>query len=265
MTTIQLMTADQSLIAVGKVKLASGDVDSVQIEVDFDSVWDEFINRTATFHTSKDATVYEMLMIDNKCIIPAEVLAESCTLFIGVRGVPADGSAVKTSSLAKYKVVEGAEPGHTTIKPAMDLYRQYLASINEKIAPELTAMREEFEAIKSDFADVYENKLSKYAKACDYSRKLTTITQSTTATEEWTATEDCWIGVSIQSQTNQSSLSVSVDDFVVQTITAQSPTSSSTYNETGSLFFVKAGSVVKFNATMSNSGVATSTVFGCLE
>jgi hypothetical protein len=143
MTTIQLMTADQSLIAVGKVKLASGDVDSVWLEVDFDSAWDGFINRTATFHTSKDATVLEALMIDNKCIIPHEVLAESCTLFIGVRGVPADGSAIKTSSLVKYKIVEGAEPGYTTVHPTMDLYQQFLAAMQEGIDPVFTQYKAE--------------------------------------------------------------------------------------------------------------------------
>ena len=141
MTTIQLVTADQNLAAVGKVKIASGDINSVQLAVDFDSAWDEFVARTATFHTSKDSTVHEMLLTDDMCIIPHEVLAESCTLFIGVRGAKVDGSAVKTSTLAKYNVVEGAAPGYTTIKPTMDLYQQYLAAMQEGIDPLFSAYK----------------------------------------------------------------------------------------------------------------------------
>ena len=145
MTTIQLMTSDQQLVAVGKVKLASGDVDSVWLGIDFDSAWDEFPARTATFYTSKNERVVEKLLVENSCIVPAEVLAESCTLFVGVRGITTDGTAIKTSSLVKYKVFEGAHPGYTTITPTMDLYRQYLAAMQAGIDPIFAQYKAEME------------------------------------------------------------------------------------------------------------------------
>lgn len=138
MTTIRLLTSGQHLAAVQKVKLASGDVDSVFLDVSFDSSWDEFAARTAVFYTSQDDTVFEMLLVDNKCTVPHEVLAKECTLFIGIRAVTTDGAKIKTSSIVKLKIVQGANAAYTTISPTMDLYQQYLAAMREQIDPALT-------------------------------------------------------------------------------------------------------------------------------
>ena len=134
MTILGTATQDQILIAEEKVKLASGDVNSVKLQVNFDSAWDDFPARTAIFYTSQDSLNREMLLINNECTVPAEVLAEVATLFVGVRGVAADGMAVKTSSFVKYSIIQGAAGGHT-IKPEMDLYRQFLAAMDAKIDP----------------------------------------------------------------------------------------------------------------------------------
>lgn len=135
MTTIRLLTSGQHLGAVQKVKLASGDVDSVFLEVSFDSSWDEFAARTAVFYTSHDDTVFEMLLTDNKCTVPHEVLAKEGIMFIGIRAVTTDGAKIKTSSIVKLKIVQGANAAYTTISPTMDLYQQYLAAIDNKLAP----------------------------------------------------------------------------------------------------------------------------------
>lgn len=134
MTILGTATQDQILIAEEKVKLASGDVNSVKLQVNFDSAWDDFPARTAIFYTSQDSLNREMLLINNECTVPAEVLAEVATLFVGVRGVAADGMAVKTSSFVKYSIIQGAAGGHT-IKPEMDLYRQFLAAMDAKLDP----------------------------------------------------------------------------------------------------------------------------------
>ena len=135
MTTIRLLTSGQHLAAVQKVKLASGDVDSVFLDVSFDSSWDEFTARTAVFYTSHDDTVLEMLLIDNKCTVPHEVLEKEGTLFIGVRGVPTDGTAIKTTTLVKQKIVKGADTGAKTLLLSPDIYQQYIKATGDGINP----------------------------------------------------------------------------------------------------------------------------------
>lgn len=147
MTKINLLTQGQQLINASKVVVASGDINSVQLCVEFDSAeWKEYPARSATFYTSKDATVHEMLLLNDKCIVPFEVLTEACVLFIGVRGVSADGERVKTSSLVKYKVSEGAPIGDKTLTPTMDLYQQYLAAVKAEADPVIAAFKEEVQA-----------------------------------------------------------------------------------------------------------------------
>lgn len=146
MTVIRLVTKDQELIIAEKPLLASGDVNSVVLHVDFDSAWDRYIARTAVFYTSKDSTVYEKLLGNGECIIPDEVLTDTGTLFVGVRGVPVDGSAQKTSAMVKYKIVEGAKPGTYTIHVTPDLYQQYIEAINGQFDPVTTKIREDFDA-----------------------------------------------------------------------------------------------------------------------
>ena len=156
MTKINLLTQGQQLINASKVVVASGDVNSVQLCVEFDSAaWKEYPARSATFYTSKDETVHEMLLLNDKCIVPFEVLTEACVLFIGVRGVSADGERVKTSSLVKYKVSEGAPIGDKTLTPTMDLYQQYLAALKTEADPVIATIRERglqaVDEVKADF------------------------------------------------------------------------------------------------------------------
>lgn len=165
MTVIRLVTKDQELIIAEKPLLASGDVNSVVLHVDFDSAWDRYIARTAVFYTSKDSTVYEKLLTNGECVIPDEVLTSTGTLFVGVRGVPIDGTAQKTSALVKYKIVEGAKPGTYTIHVTPDLYQQYIEAIKGQFDPVTTQMRSDFddqmeswgadvEALKSRIMDI---------------------------------------------------------------------------------------------------------------
>ena len=109
MTTIKLSANDQVLSPVIQPKIASGDINSVLLQVDFDDGWDGY-KRTAVFFTSLDETVYKADLTDDQCIVPYEVLAEPGTLFIGVRGVKSDNT-VKTTILVKYKIELGAPNG----------------------------------------------------------------------------------------------------------------------------------------------------------
>lgn len=138
-TTLKVMTNDQTLLFVEKPTLAAGDMNSVQLNVQFDSTWDKYVNRSATFYTSTDSTVYEMLLIDGACIIPHEVLADPCTMYVGVRGITEDGSALKTSTVVKCKIYEGAAISRDTAEPSPDLYMQYLTAMDGKVNPIIEA------------------------------------------------------------------------------------------------------------------------------
>lgn len=147
MTTLKVATADQTLVALEKVKIASGDIESVFLEAEFDSAWDGFINRTASFHTSNDSTPHEVLLIDDKCTIPAEVLANVGTLYVGIVGVSNDGTAVKTSSIAGYTIRQGVAHSFSTVTPELDLYRQYIKATKEAVSPVITEFQNEANAV----------------------------------------------------------------------------------------------------------------------
>ncbi len=124
MTTIHAITNDQVLSATVLPKVACNNQNTVRLHVDFDSTWDGYA-RAAVFYTSENPTVYEKVFSsDDICIVPPEVLTETCHLFIGVKGV--DGSAVKTSTELKYKIVAGA-PSVVISDPTDNVYNQLLS------------------------------------------------------------------------------------------------------------------------------------------
>ena len=135
MTTLKVTLNDQVLIAAERVKIASGDINSVALAVEIDDLWDVFPNRTASFYTSHNSTPHEVLLIDNQCIIPPEVLSLPGILYVGIIGVSADGESAKTSSIASFKIIPGAAHSYTTVKPELDLYQQYLKAMMEAVAP----------------------------------------------------------------------------------------------------------------------------------
>lgn len=135
MTTLNVVLNDQTLIAAEKVKLASGDIDSVFLNVEFDAAWDEFPHRTASFFTSRNTAPIERLLTDDQCIVPADVLAKSCTMYVGIIGVSEDGSTVKTSDNVRFKIVQGANHSQTTISPKLNLYQQYLEAVKKAVSP----------------------------------------------------------------------------------------------------------------------------------
>lgn len=149
------MTADQQLTISKKPKIASGDVESVKLKVEFDALWDNYSARSAIFYTANDSTVYEKLLTNDECVVPHEVLEEASILYIGIRGLKADGSAIKTSTIIKYKIAEGAKmAGETTKEPSPDMYQQFLASMDSKLDP-----------FRADFEHTLDVKLEEQSQA----------------------------------------------------------------------------------------------------
>lgn len=126
MTIINLYTSDQELFTSQRPKLASGNQKAVKIAVDFDSAWDGYA-RSGVFYTEKNSAVFESVMVADECTIPQEVLTDAGFLFIGVRGVKADGT-VKTSLMVRYRIGKGAD-GKFVYEPTPGVYNQLVAAV----------------------------------------------------------------------------------------------------------------------------------------
>ena len=145
MTKISLVATDQLLTIALQPKIASGDQNSVTLHIEFDEEWSG-CGRSAVFFTSEDSTVYEIPLVADECTIPHEVLSRSGILYIGARGVNSSNKAVKTSTLVKYKIAEGAPCGTgTTVEPTADVYQQILTAYG-KTDSAITKEKEERQA-----------------------------------------------------------------------------------------------------------------------
>ena len=129
MTTIGLLANEQSLTVELNPSVASGGCNTVEVHVDFSDDWDGF-SKSAVFFTSLNKNaIYEIVMTDGKCVVPSEVMEKECMLFIGVRGVNSENNEVKTTSLVKYKISEGAPAGTgTEVEPTSNVYQQLLSA-----------------------------------------------------------------------------------------------------------------------------------------
>lgn len=142
MTFLELKTAGLELKAVNRIKLSSGNVQSVGLSVAFDKDWDGYA-RSAVFYTEKGAVYEKILDGYDKCLIPHEVLEKSgATLTIGVRGISSSTGAVKASLTVEYEIYEGAPAGQeTTSEPSPDVYQQILSTYGQML-PAFNAVSE---------------------------------------------------------------------------------------------------------------------------
>lgn len=125
MSEIKLQCVEQNLHLLTKPEIFSGDVNYDTISVDFDKTWDNF-TKTAIFYQSRDNVYYQLLDINDKAIIPKEVLSYKGSLYFGVFGV--NGDVVITSEVLKYKINQGV-PTEELIAPdpRPDIFEQILA------------------------------------------------------------------------------------------------------------------------------------------
>ena len=128
MIEIRFVCNQEKLTPAEKPVIASGDVNSVQLRVEFCQKWDKYA-KAAVFFTEKDPTPIEVPMTNSACTVPPEVLAESGTFYFGVRGVNTDDTEaeVLTSDVVGYRVVNGA-PSGVEAGPTPDVYQQILTN-----------------------------------------------------------------------------------------------------------------------------------------
>lgn len=129
MTTIYISATDQVLVATRLPKVGCNNQNTVKLSVTFDNAWSGYA-KSAVFYTSKDPTPYEVIIESSGiCIVPAEVLAEEATLYIGLRGVKTASGEVKSSTLLRYKVLAGT-PSAVISDPTPSIYHQLLCAYN---------------------------------------------------------------------------------------------------------------------------------------
>lgn len=122
-STITAKVVDQTLTITNVPKLASGGENEIRVEASFDSYWSG-LGKTAIFYR-KENQVYKVLMVNDVCVIPREVMATAGTLYFGIIG--ANGSSVRTTEVVALKVEQGAITGGVT-EPLPDVYKQVLAA-----------------------------------------------------------------------------------------------------------------------------------------
>lgn len=125
-TIISAVCSDQSLHIAAAPILSSGGIESTLLNVDFSSHWDGF-EKTAVFYRSEN-TVYHVLMDNDSCFVPREVLSDAGAFYFGVMGI--GGEKVRTSDVVRYSVRKGAITEDTAVSdPTPDIYSQLLCRI----------------------------------------------------------------------------------------------------------------------------------------
>ena len=152
MIEILFATDKEKLIPVDKPVLASGDVKTVSITVEFDGSWDGY-GKSAVFFRKGEPDVYEAVMQEgNTCEVPHEVLDKPGFIIIGVRGVKDD--KVYTSTLVSYKVENGAPEGTgESVPPTPDVYQQILSNYGNAIQAINQEKSDREKAIAKEVAD----------------------------------------------------------------------------------------------------------------
>jgi hypothetical protein len=133
MTTIHARATDQVLAATITPRVVSGNRNTVRFECEFDASWNGYA-KTAVFFTSENETPYEKpLSVDGACVVPPEVLAVECRLFICIRGVKAGNAEIKATSPIRYKINPGT-PSLVVSDPQPDVYQNLLTAYGNAVS-----------------------------------------------------------------------------------------------------------------------------------
>lgn len=125
-TILKVGCIDQRLILIADPEIASGGQNEDVVEFEFCSLWDGY-GKTAVFYRTEDE-VYHVLVEDDRCVIPHEVLRDEGVLYFGVFGVK--GDTTRTSEVIRYRLVKGAlTSGSAPSDPTPDIYAALLARI----------------------------------------------------------------------------------------------------------------------------------------
>lgn len=142
MAMLNLSVEGQLLTILNRDVIASGDVNVDRCQFAFSKEWDGSV-RTAVFYQDKTESCFAILETDDSCVIPAEAMADSGYMYIGVFGI--NGSKILTSTVEKIYIEEGAISGaDITTEPSDDIFLSIIARYQSIIAA-ITEQNEKFE------------------------------------------------------------------------------------------------------------------------
>ena len=122
MTTIELFAKNEVLELVTSPTVSSGDVNEVELYVEFGEEW-QGLAKVAVFFNDEFKEPFERLLENGRCKVPNEVLKNHVPFFVGIRG--AKNNILKTTDIVKYTVTKGVP---SIIKDVnVDIYQQILA------------------------------------------------------------------------------------------------------------------------------------------
>ena len=122
MTTIELFAKNEVLELVTSPTVSSGDVNEVELYVEFSEEW-QGVAKVAVFFYDEFKEPFERLLENGRCKVPNEVLKNHVPFFVGIRGAKND--ILKTTDIVKYTVTKGVP---SIIKDVnVDIYQQILA------------------------------------------------------------------------------------------------------------------------------------------
>ena len=126
MTLIKALLQDQVLTLVETPVIASGGVKEDVVSFDFGiAAWDGYIKK-AVFYRDESDVYHVDIGSDNTAVIPWEVLQQEGFMFLGVFGTK--GSEIKTSTVARYRVENGAITTASELKPTPNIYADIIAN-----------------------------------------------------------------------------------------------------------------------------------------
>lgn len=121
-TTIKAYCIDRTLHISSIPPITSGGENDTCIEVSFDAAWDGYA-KTATFYRKKNK-VFHVVMTNDACVIPREVMAEPGTLYFSIIGTTT--GSTRTATEVALTVEQGAVTGLNPFEPLPDVYKQVL-------------------------------------------------------------------------------------------------------------------------------------------
>lgn len=118
-------------------ELVAGSAEIYEAAFAFDESWDGFA-RTAVFECAGERR--EQLLVNDRCIVPWEMLYADAYLRVGVYGVSGDAAMPTVYSGSMY-VARGAEPSEEAREHSADMFDQ-IAEIGQQVAGDAEAVAE---------------------------------------------------------------------------------------------------------------------------
>lgn len=121
-TTIKVKAIDQELTFIESPFVASGNIETIAIQFEFDEMWDGF-TKTAVFYRDINDP-YRNVLKNDQCYVRPEVMKTDGRMYLGVFGVK--DNKVKTSKIVFYDIGVGVPTTGTIEYPDEEIWQQIL-------------------------------------------------------------------------------------------------------------------------------------------